>query len=108
MELITILDKNLIDIKFSARSKDEAIKKIARAACGSVLLRGYSEDDIYRVINAREEMGTTGFGRGIAMPHARIKGLSDFVVFVLVSKKGVEYESVDSKKTSIFCVILAP
>ena len=108
MELAAILDKNIIDVNFNAKSKDEALKKISQTASGSVLMRGFSENDIYKALKEREEMGTTGFGGGVAMPHARIRGLPDFVVFVLISKKGVDFEALDSKKVNIFCVILAP
>lgn len=108
MDLIDIIDKKLIEVNFTAKSKDEALRKIAHIASKSKFTDGISEEVIYEKINERESMGSTGFGDGIAMPHARIAGITDFVVFILVSKKGIEFDALDSKKANIFCVILAP
>ena len=108
MDMAAIIDRTLIGINFKASGKEEALKKIASIAAESQLLKNIGPAEILSAIREREKMGTTGFGGGIAIPHARLKGLSGFVVFVLVSGKGVDFEALDGKKVNIFCVILAP
>jgi len=46
----------------------------------------------------REEVGSTGFGNEIAIPHCVIDNISDFVVGVLVIPDGVDYNSIDGKR----------
>lgn len=108
MEILNLIDQKLIEINFHAKTKDDALRKIARIASRSPLLKSQGEEAVAAALRDREAMGSTGFGGGIAMPHARLKGISDFVVFVLISKKGIEFDSLDGKKANIFCVILAP
>ena len=57
---------------------------------------------------AREDQGTTGFGNGIAIPHTRIEGMSDFLLFVVTSKRGVDFDAIDKKRVYIFFVLLGP
>ncbi|MBN2433952.1 MAG: PTS sugar transporter subunit IIA [Spirochaetes bacterium] len=108
MELKDILDTSLCRVDFSAKNKEAALDKIASIASKSAHFKNISKSEILSGIIEREELGSTGFGDGIAIPHARLKNLDDFVVFVLVSPKGIDFDSLDRRKTRIFCVILAP
>lgn len=88
MELIKIVDRKCCVVNFKASGKDDALKKIAKIAVRSPLLNGIDSAAVYRELKAREDKGSTGFGDGIAMPHARIEGMKDFLVFIIVSQKG--------------------
>jgi PTS system nitrogen regulatory IIA component len=65
-------------------------------------------DTIYENLIERESKGSTAFGDGIAIPHARIKEIDKFVVSIAVSRKGIDFESLDKKKTKIFFTIIGP
>lgn len=108
MELKDILDTTLCRVDFTAKNKQNALEKIAAIAARSVHLTKISEKTVLSGIMEREAMGSTGFGEGIAMPHARLQGLDHFIVFVLISPKGVDFDTLDQRKARIFCVILAP
>ena len=108
MEIIDLIDKNLIEPNFSAKSKEEVLKKISKIAVKSNYLKNFTEQLVFDKLLEREKMGSTGFADGIAMPHARIDGLEEFVVVIAIAPKGIEYESLDNKKTTIFCTIIAP
>lgn len=108
MELSEYIDKNLLEVDFKAKGKEEALRAMAKAARASGKTGTLDEETIFRALSEREDMGTTGFGDGIAIPHARLQGLDDFVVMILVSRKGVPFDALDNKKVSVFCLILAP
>jgi len=60
------------------------------------------------VIKQREILGTTGIGNGIAIPHARSVVLDKLCLYVGISPKGIEYESLDGKNVNIIFLIIAP
>ena len=108
MELIDLVDRKCCAVKFKASSKDEVLKKISEIAVRSPLLEKIDQDSLYRQLKEREDQGSTGFGDGVAMPHARIQGMDKFLVFIITSAKGVEFDSLDKKKVKLIFVILGP
>ncbi len=57
---------------------------------------------------SREKMGSTGIGNGIAIPHGRIKGLSNMIAVIVTSNHPIEFDAVDSLPVDIFFAILVP
>ncbi|MBI9100283.1 MAG: PTS sugar transporter subunit IIA [Spirochaetaceae bacterium] len=108
MDLVKITDINSCRCGIKAKKKDDVLKKLAKLAVKSDKLKGFSEDDIYHSILERENQGSTGFGNEIAIPHARIKGMEDFLLFIVTDNKGVEFDTLDKKKARIIFVILGP
>lgn len=108
MELYQILDKACCSVSLKGRSKDEALRSLARLACNNPDLAAFSEDTIYRGLKDREDEGSTGFGEGVALPHMRLEGLSRFVVYIATSSAGVEFDSLDKKRVNLFFVIIGP
>lgn len=99
---------DLLRVDFSARTKDDALRQIAAIAATSPLAAAIGEEEIHAKLAEREASVSTGIGGEIAIPHARMAGLEDFVVFILVSPKGIDFEALDKKKVHIFFVVLAP
>ena len=108
MELIEIVDRKCCAVHFKASDKDEVLKKISEMAIRSPLMDKIDQDTLYKKLKDREDQGSTGFGDGIAMPHARIEGMEKFLVFIITSTKGVEFDSLDKKKVKLIFVILGP
>ena len=57
---------------------------------------------------AREKMGSTGIGHGIAIPHGKIKGLSNMIAVIVTSNKPIDFDAIDDKPVDIFFAILVP
>ena len=108
MELIDIVDRKCCVVNFKASSKDDVLKKISEIALRSPLLEKVNQESLYKKLKDREDQGSTGFGDGIAMPHARIEGMEKFLVFIITSSRGVEFDSLDKKKVKLIFVILGP
>ena len=108
MELYSILHKDCCTTELKSRDKDGCLRELADLACKSPILADIGTDCVYRNLADRESEGSTGIGNEIAIPHARIDGMSDFVLLVATSPKGVDFKSIDGKKTKIFILFIGP
>jgi PTS system nitrogen regulatory IIA component len=59
-------------------------------------------------LNEREQLGSTGFGQGVAIPHAKIDGLDD--IYALFARLGepVDYKAIDGRPVDLVFVLLSP
>jgi mannitol/fructose-specific phosphotransferase system IIA component (Ntr-type) len=64
--------------------------------------------DFYKAISEREEIGSTGIGMGIAIPHAWSKCVNDFVIALGRKPEGISFESVDGQLVNLVVMIGAP
>lgn len=89
-------------------SKRDALQAVTRLAKANPLLSGVSEDEIVRALSDREAVGTTGFGKGIAIPHCRLEAVEDFVVGVASVPDGVAFDSLDGGDVRLIVFIVGP
>jgi nitrogen PTS system EIIA component len=108
MSLSEIIKLECCEVDFVATDKDQAMHKLAALLRRSRELRDFTEDKIYNSLKEREDMGSTGFSHGIAIPHCQLEGLEKFVISIAVSKKGINFDSLDKKKSKIFITIVGP
>jgi mannitol/fructose-specific phosphotransferase system IIA component (Ntr-type) len=64
--------------------------------------------DVFHAILERERLLSTGFGLGLAIPHAKLKEIKDFVVAVGIHRKGVSFDSLDDMPVHVLVMILGP
>ena len=103
MRISQLLNKNSIIANLSARDKKGVIDELAAAV--SVTTKA-SKKEIATVLMEREQLGSTGIGGGIAIPHGKLDLVGPILVGFGLSKKGVEYESLDNKPVHIFFLLL--
>ncbi len=60
------------------------------------------------VLEEREKLGSTGIGEGVAIPHGKLAGLPTLSASFGLSKKGVDFEAIDGKRTYLFFALVAP
>ena len=89
-----------------ARTKDEVLSKLADAAKGMV--PSMDTAAILNTLKEREQLGSTGIGNGVAIPHGKIAGLDRLVVVVARSVSGVPFESIDNNPVHTIFLLLAP
>lgn len=87
-------------------SKNDCLTSLARSLCRSAGIT--REDDVLQAILEREKLLSTGFGLGLAIPHAKLRIVRDFVVGLGVHREGVDFESLDKKPVHILVMILGP
>jgi PTS system nitrogen regulatory IIA component len=83
------------------------------------LLRAFSEclsdeglvdsaEDLYEKLSEREDLGSTGIGFGVAIPHCKLTGLESVVLAVATSEEGVDYGAIDGAPVRLFFMVLSP
>jgi PTS system nitrogen regulatory IIA component len=65
------------------------------------------EKDLYEKLIQREKLGSTAIGDGVAIPHCKMKGVKDPILFLAVSKKGVNFYSVDNRPSYVFFLVVS-
>lgn len=108
MDIYEILEKQCCSLDIAANSKDDALHALAELAAKSDRTAGVSAETIYNLLALREKDGSTGFGNEIAIPHARVEGMSEFLLYIAVAPKGIDFSALDKKKVKLFFVILGP
>lgn len=66
------------------------------------------EEQALNDIFAREEMGSTGIGKKIALPHAKTKAVDELMITFGISRNGIAYNSIDDENVNIFFMFLCP
>jgi PTS system nitrogen regulatory IIA component len=108
MNLLESLRPECIRVGSTATSKQELIAEIAALAKQSPLLAGIPEGKIREALEARERIGSTGFGQGIAIPHCGLEELDEFVVGLLLVPGGLDFSALDGQPTRAFFFIVGP
>lgn len=65
------------------------------------------EKELYEKLLQRENLGSTAIGEGVAIPHCKLKGIKNPLVLLAVSKKGVNFYSLDGKPSNIFFLVVS-
>ncbi|MFP4213181.1 MAG: PTS sugar transporter subunit IIA [Desulfohalobiaceae bacterium] len=106
MQLADYLDRELILPDLRSSNKPDVLNELLEP------LEGKSQDldleKAHAVLMERENLGSTGIGDGVAIPHGKMDELQDIVLIVGRSLQGVEFTAQDNKSCHIFFLLLAP
>ncbi len=72
------------------------------------LLTSIDLDLALEVITAREKLGSTGMGHGVAIPHGRLEGLQEPAIVVAIHEQGVNFDAIDGQPVHIVVMLLVP
>lgn len=108
MNFFDIIRESACAANLPVATRDELIADIARRAAQTDAAGNIPETEIAAKLLEREQQGSTGFGGGIAIPHARFEQVSEFVFFIVTTRKGVPFDALDGKKVQVFFVLLGP
>lgn len=92
----------------SANSKEAVIREMVESLRNAGQFRGADLDDIVRHIMKRELLGSTGIGRGVAIPHTKHQSVERCIGTVAVSPSGVPFESLDGEPAHVFVLLISP
>jgi PTS system nitrogen regulatory IIA component len=86
-------------------NKAQLLKELAKRAAAAT---GLNEGDILAALNDRERLGSTGIGKHIALPHARIRGLDRIHGFFARLERPIDFEAIDERPVDLVFLLLAP
>jgi len=105
MKITEILSEDAIVIGMEATEKEAALRELA-SALAKVKDIG-EEEEIIKALLERENLGSTGIGQGIAIPHGKTDKISEMVAVLGVSNGGVNFEALDGEPVYIFFLLVA-
>jgi nitrogen PTS system EIIA component len=104
MELREFFSEDAIKLELQGSTKDEILKELI----GLLRLDDKSEGMLFKMLKRRENLGSTGIGRGIAIPHCRSLVVSKLRVAFGRKREGVDFKAIDEKPVHFFFLIVAP
>ncbi|MBA3657071.1 MAG: PTS sugar transporter subunit IIA [Gemmatimonadaceae bacterium] len=104
MELREFFSEDAIQLELEGNTKDDVLKELI-ALLG---LDEKAEGMLYKMLKRRENLGSTGIGRGIAIPHCRSLVVNKLRVAFGRKSNGMDFKAIDEKPVNFFFLIVAP
>ena len=105
MEITGLLVPAQVLINRHASDKSRLFDELARWAAADLRL---PSETILSALLKREELGSTGAGKGVALPHARLSGIGKPFVLIARLNKAIEFNAIDGVPVDIVCLVLLP
>ena len=105
MELTDLITPDHVIARMRATSKKQALQELARR---SAEVSGLEQREIFDILLERERLGTTGIGRGIAIPHGKHDRLNSLVGVFARIDKAIDFDAVDGEPVDLLFLLLAP
>jgi fructose-specific phosphotransferase system IIA component len=92
----------------AADDKEGVIREMVQALMDAGKIEKDEFESIVKAILKREELGSTGIGRGVAVPHTKHPSVNKLVGTVAISGEGVDFDSLDGEKVHVFFLLISP
>src|SRR5512135_294254 len=106
MRIAELVNKNSVETNLKSRTKEAVISEIVDRLYKDRRIK--DKKQVLEGLLKREELASTGIGEGIAIPHARIAELREAVIFIGLSRRGIEFSSVDGRPVHLLVCFLTP
>ena len=106
MRLESLTSPDLIFPRLDADDRDEVLRTLADRLAEHRVVP--DADELYAKLLEREQLGSTGIGSGVAIPHCKLEGLSEAVLAVGVSRRGIDFAAMDSQPVRVFFLLVSP
>jgi mannitol/fructose-specific phosphotransferase system IIA component (Ntr-type) len=108
MKLLDFVVREAIIVDLQASGKEAAIREMVGSLHRIGRLDNDDMESVIRLILGREELGSTGIGQGVAVPHTRHPTLQRLVGTVALSRRGVDFAALDGEPVDIFFLLVSP
>jgi len=108
MKIMDFLSKKAIVTDIKSSKKEDVIKELVDALINNTEIEKRSRNRLIEALIARESLGSTAIGQGIAIPHAKCDCVDKLTAAFGLSKKGVDFDSLDGEPAYIFFLLVAP
>jgi mannitol/fructose-specific phosphotransferase system IIA component (Ntr-type) len=108
MKFSNFITTKAIKAEVKAVTKTGVIEELVDSILAAGEIAPEQRDDIIASIIKREELGSTGIGRGVAVPHAKHPSVQKLVGTVGISEEGVDFDSLDGERVQLFFLLISP
>jgi len=106
MKITEMLKREFVLEELKGTNKEEALAELSGVfkKVGLVM----DPEEMLKILLARESLGSTGIGDGVAIPHGKMAGLKEMVVSFGRSREGIDFEAMDHSPVHLFFLLMAP
>ncbi len=104
--LSTLLTPERVDCAATPKSKKAALDLLSQLISNSS--EPLSQEQIFESLNGRERLGSTGLGKGVALPHGRVPNLNAPLGAFIKLAKGIDFEAIDDQPVDLMFALLVP
>ncbi|MDD5154910.1 MAG: PTS sugar transporter subunit IIA [Candidatus Omnitrophica bacterium] len=108
MKIMDFLLKEAIIPDIKATKKEEAIRELVDALIEAGNIDKRNRNKLIETLMSREALGSTAIGQGVAIPHGKSDCVDKLVAAFGISRKGVDFDSLDGESAHIFFLLVAP
>jgi PTS system nitrogen regulatory IIA component len=108
MDISSFLEISGCRSKISAANREEALLAMAELLVKNKAASDVTTDSLLKSMMNREQLGSTGVGNGVAIPHCRVPEMKNFALALTVCDSGIEWNSIDRHSVHIICAIAGP
>jgi PTS system nitrogen regulatory IIA component len=108
MKFADFVVREAIRTDLKAEDKPGVIREMVKALEEAGSIDPAETESIVKAILKREELGSTGIGRGVAVPHTKHPSVNRLVGTVGISQEGVDFDSLDGEKVHLFFLVISP
>jgi nitrogen PTS system EIIA component len=108
MQIMDFMSKKAITTDLKSSKKEDVIKELVESLINSGDIEKRCRNKLIDALMARESLGSTAIGQGIAIPHAKSDCVTKLVAAFGLSKKGLDFDSLDGELAYIFFLLVAP
>jgi fructose-specific phosphotransferase system IIA component len=108
MQIMDFMSKKAIATDIKSTKKEEVLKELVDTLINAGDIEKRYRNKLIDALMAREALGSTAIGQGIAIPHAKSDCVNKLVAAFGLSKKGVDFDSLDGELAYIFFLLVAP
>lgn len=106
MKIHEVLNQKAIKIGLEATDKEDALRELVGVL--STVRNVGDQKAIVKALVERENLGSTGIGQGIAIPHGKTDKVDELVAVMGISQKGVNFDALDGEPVYIFFLLVTP
>ncbi len=106
MSDFVLRDAIIPDLK--ATSKEGVIREMVESLLAASAYKNGDVEEVVRAIQKREMLGSTGIGRGVAIPHTKHSSVDRLIGTIAVSRTGVAFDSLDGEPVYVFVLLVSP
>ena len=108
MKFVDFVSRDAIRADLTADDKESVIREMVQALLDAGKVAAGEVESVVKAILKREELGSTGIGRGVAVPHTKHPSVERLIGTVAVSAEGVDFNSLDGEKVNLFFLLISP
>ena len=108
MKFSDFVKMDSIKAGLTSTDKQSVIRELVHALVENNQLNADEQEGIVQAILKREELGSTGIGRGVAVPHTKHPSVDNPVGTVGISQEGVDFQSLDGEQVHLFFLLISP